>query len=265
MGTPDHGVDHGGSDYTPCSEEDMMIPRGGSTTQASPTPLNKCIEGDGRFAHMRAPGNKDDIVEYDQPPVEMDDSNMDGGQTRGFPEIQGDDKKTEITTPIGCSTPVPSIGHPSATNTDGVNTSPVVGGTDRNEEGGQVGGSLCVHDENGKCSIHGEGAKEKRKPDGKIKYKGRDGKTRYKVKKLFYFECDIAPGGGGRLRQTKLSFMPLLKTTCPGTSANIDVHTSKVGQDTVDSIQTDERFSEYGEELESCTDSGMALPVNERP
>ena len=48
-------------------------------------------------------------------------------------------------------------------------------------------------------------------------------------------------------------------------TVNDYVHTSKVGQNTVDSIQTDERFSEYGEELESCTDSGMALPVNERP
>ena len=38
VGTPDQGVDHGGSEYTPCSEEDMMIPRGGSTAQASPPP-----------------------------------------------------------------------------------------------------------------------------------------------------------------------------------------------------------------------------------
>ena len=62
--------------------------------------------------------------------------------------------------------------------------------------------------------------------------------------------------------------MPLVKTTCPGTSAdsNINFHTSTVGQNTVDSKQTDVRFSEYDKkELESCTDSGMALPVNERP
>ena len=67
---------------------------------------------------------------------------------------------------------------------------------------------------------------------------------------------------------TKLSFMPLMKTTCPGTSAesNVNFHTSTVGLNTVDSKQTDVRFSEYDKkELESCTDSGMALPVNERP
>ena len=141
-----------------------------------------CTEDDGRFAsfsEIRSTGNNDDILGDDQPPVEKDDVSQVGGQTRGFPEVQGDDEKTENTPPIVCSTPVPSVGQPSVTNTEGENTSPVVGGTDRNGEGGQIGGALCVHDEKGKCSIHGEGSKEKWKLDGKIKYKGRDGKTRY--------------------------------------------------------------------------------------
>ena len=126
------------------------------------------------------------------------------GQTRRFAETPVKNGLKTMKTHFDSSTPAPSVVNNTTTHTDKVNISPAVGsgGTGSDREGGQTGGSVCVHDSKEVCSIHGEGAKQKWKPDGKTKYLGPDGKTRYKMKRLIYFECDIAPGGGGRLRQT---------------------------------------------------------------
>ena len=160
----------------------------------------------------------------EQSPLVKEEDSPAEGQTRRFAETPVKNGLKTMKTHFDSSTPAPSVVNNNTTHTDKVNISPVVGGTGSEREGGQTDWSACVHDSKGICSIHDGGAKQKLKPDGKIKYLVADGKTRYKMKRLIYFECDIAPGRGGCLRRTKMSFM---KTTCPGASveSKIDIST----------------------------------------
>ena len=62
----------------------------------------------------------------------------------------------------------------------------------------------CVHDDNGVCTLHGGGAERLFKPVVTTR-RGRSGKVVRTVKKTFYYECRVGPGGG-ILRQATLGF-----------------------------------------------------------
>ena len=73
------------------------------------------------------------------------------------------------------------------------------------------------------CNIHGEGAERLFKPSITTR-RGQDGKVIRTVKKQYYYECRLGPGGG-ILRQATLGFA----RTGP------EIDTTVVGEETIQS------------------------------
>ena len=62
----------------------------------------------------------------------------------------------------------------------------------------------CVYTQGGVCKLHGPGAQLRWKPRRKTTV-AEDGVKKTNIGREYFYTCDLAPQGGGRLRQSRLS------------------------------------------------------------